>query len=535
VSQVSNKHPQWVAKSGILPPCLTTCRAPQCVSSHNDKASRRPWRRNGSANKMATATSPGQIVVLHNHDNKNQLKWEPCAQPVRYLSSLTNHASFGALLCDPYQLKFEDPFDTVSLSRPSFQGHQSGWQHLCPFEKGKKDTPRKAVEHPRDTNMSIVPVPSPPGDTSNINGDETIASEGVSQGGEHETIASEGVDQDVAQGKSTPMTMTSEIVIARRYWRTRLKTHSFTKSQQQLADGILSYLTTHEAIDPKLYPEDLLLKELEVCTVLVKSITNSDTLYLMYAPDVAQFKETLKKEGSKHTRKGHWEIHRRTEVPSHSKILLAVWSKTRIDLREVSKHKARLNPRGHKQEYRRNSGTYSRVVKWTSIRLMTILSAISGWSTQQLDFVMGYSQADIYTNHVYIEFSKGGDTRCVHVIKKFDNINDNESTNSDQAASQVETRAETSFVTTQDRLSCDQDDENGVDAGNGGRLSPHRHHHPNTRPERATTRRKSAKGTRRNRNPSLSSRRIYAWVMFTSKNTIVVWASMWSPLMDLGY
>jgi hypothetical protein len=100
---------------------------------------------------------------------------------------------------------------------------------------------------------------------------------------------------------------------------------------------------------------------------------------------------------------------------------------------------------------------------------MTVLSAISGWSTRRLDFVMGYSQADIYTNHVYVEFSKGwgsGDTRCVHGIKKFDSITDDESTDSDQAASQVETRAETSFVTTQDSSSCDQDDENGVDAGN---------------------------------------------------------------------
>jgi hypothetical protein len=79
----------------------------------------------------------------------------------------------------------------------------------------------------------------------------------------------------------------------------------------------LATVTTHKAIDPKLYQEDLLLKELEVDTVLVESIPDPDTLYLMYAPDVAQFKEALKKEGSKHTRKGHWEIHRRTEVPSH--------------------------------------------------------------------------------------------------------------------------------------------------------------------------------------------------------------------------
>jgi hypothetical protein len=61
---------------------------------------------------------------------------------------------------------------------------------------------------------------------------------------------------------------------------------------------------------------------------------------------------------------------------------------------------------------------------------MIILSAISGWSTWQLDFVMGYSQADISTNHVYIEMSKGfefggsRDTHCVHVLKSLDGKND---------------------------------------------------------------------------------------------------------------
>jgi hypothetical protein len=91
---------------------------------------------------------------------------------------------------------------------------------------------------------------------------------------------------------------------------------------------------------------------LEVDPVLVKATATPDTLYLHEAMSAAQFKEAMKKEVSKHTRKGHQEINWRTEVPSLSKILLAVWSKTRIESCEVYKHKARLNPRGRKQEYR---------------------------------------------------------------------------------------------------------------------------------------------------------------------------------------
>jgi Reverse transcriptase (RNA-dependent DNA polymerase) len=173
-----------------------------------------------------------------------------------------------------------------------------------------------------------------------------------------------------------------------------------------LAEGVISYFTVHKAIDPQLYQEDLLLKGLEVDPVLVKEAANPDTLYLREAMSDAQFKEAMKKEVSKHTRKGHWEINQRTEGPSHSKILLAVWSETRIESREVSKHKARLNPRGHKQEYGRYSKTYSQVVKWTSIQLMIILSVVSGWSTQQLDLLMGYSQADISTNPCILRFPR---------------------------------------------------------------------------------------------------------------------------------
>jgi hypothetical protein len=145
------------------------------------------------------------VRVPHNHKDKNQPKWEPRAQPVSYLASLPKHASSVAFLLDLYHLKFNYLFETVSLSGPNFQAHQSLWQHLCHFGKGKKDTSRKAVEPPRDTNMSIIPIPLPPGDTSNINGDEAIASEGVNQGAEHVQT----------------MPMASEIVVRRRSWCTR--------------------------------------------------------------------------------------------------------------------------------------------------------------------------------------------------------------------------------------------------------------------------------------------------------------------------
>jgi predicted SnoaL-like aldol condensation-catalyzing enzyme len=215
----------------------------------------------------------------------------------------------------------------------------------------------------------------------------------------------------------------------RRSEQIRQPTQKYTESQQQLTEGIVSYFTAHEEIDPKLYQEDMTLKEV-VDPISFKATSDPDTLYMheaMKAPDAEQFKESMRREVNEHTRKGHWKVIHKEDVSSNSKILPAVWSmkrKRRIETREVYKQKARLNLGGHKQEYGVHyRETYSPVVRSTSIRLMLILSIIRGWSTRQLDFVMAYLQADISTDHVYIEVPKGfefegsRDTYCLHVLK----------------------------------------------------------------------------------------------------------------------
>jgi Reverse transcriptase (RNA-dependent DNA polymerase) len=177
-----------------------------------------------------------------------------------------------------------------------------------------------------------------------------------------------------------------------------------------LAGGIISYFSAHKAIDPRIYQEDLLLKELEMDPSSSKATADPDTLYLheaMKAPEAAQFKEARKKEAL-WTKKGHCEVIRKLEVARHSKLLPAM---RRIESREAYKPEARLNLGGNKQECRVHyHETYSPVVRWTSIRLMMTLSIIRGWSTQQLDFV---TQADISTN--LAAFEGGRDTHCLHV------------------------------------------------------------------------------------------------------------------------
>ena len=39
--------------------------------------------------------------------------------------------------------------------------------------------------------------------------------------------------------------------------------------------------------------------------------------------------------------------------------------------------------------------TYSPVVTWQLVQLILILATVNKWHTQQIDFVMAYTQADI--------------------------------------------------------------------------------------------------------------------------------------------
>jgi hypothetical protein len=120
--------------------------------------------------------------------------------------------------------------------------------------------------------------------------------------------------------------------------------------ERQFAEGTVSYFTAHEANEPKVYEEDLILKELVLDAIAFKATSNLDTLYLqedMLAPYDAQFREAMK-ELNEHTRKGHCRVIRQPDVP-HPKVLLMLWTKRqrRIETCKVSKPKARLILWGH--------------------------------------------------------------------------------------------------------------------------------------------------------------------------------------------
>jgi hypothetical protein len=94
--------------------------------------------------------------------------------------------------------------------------------------------------------------------------------------------------------------------------------------------------------------------------------------------------------------------------------------------RKVLKYKVRIKVHGGQQEYAVNLlETYSSVVTWAAVRLMTTLAWLNNWHTRQCDFVLDYPQAPIDFD-LYMEFPKGiqlssGNSKT-HVLRLIKNL-----------------------------------------------------------------------------------------------------------------
>ena len=142
-------------------------------------------------------------------------------------------------------------------------------------------------------------------------------------------------------------------------------------------------------------------KDLQDPMVFVAS-NNPDILYIdqaMAAQDSDEFRKAMAVEVALHVDNEHWELIHQSKLPAGSEVLPAVWAfrrKRRIATQQVYKWKARLNLHGGRQTKDVNYWkTYSPVVGWPTIRLFLMLMLINGWSSQQVNFVLAYPQADI--------------------------------------------------------------------------------------------------------------------------------------------
>ena len=128
---------------------------------------------------------------------------------------------------------------------------------------------------------------------------------------------------------------------------------------------------------------------------------SDDTLHygqMRRDPDRSLFEMDMQREVNDLVASGSVSIVRRETLPAQTKVIAAIWSfrRKRAPDWTVTKWKARLCPHGGQQVEGINFWeTYAPVVTWSTVRLILILSLISGMKSRQLDYVQAYTQAPI--------------------------------------------------------------------------------------------------------------------------------------------
>jgi len=146
-----------------------------------------------------------------------------------------------------------------------------------------------------------------------------------------------------------------------------------------------------------------------------KAVSDPDTLYhhqAMKEPDADKFREAMVKEVQDQLTNGNFTILLRSKLPKGATVLPAVWQMKRkrdIRTRAIKKYKARLNIDGSRMKPGKHydpNHTYAPVASWNSIRLLLIMTAVHGWTTRQIDFVLAFPQAPVERD-IYMKIPAG--------------------------------------------------------------------------------------------------------------------------------
>jgi hypothetical protein len=157
-----------------------------------------------------------------------------------------------------------------------------------------------------------------------------------------------------------------------------------------------------------------------------------DIMYLhqaLHQLDAREFVEAVIKKVNGHIDNNHWKLIPCTEVPEGTEVIPSVWSmqcKQDLTMGRVTKHKARLNLHGGKQEFGTNYyKTYAPVVTWFAIRILIVFGILFNWALHQVNSIMAYPQAPIEMG-MYMEPPTGIHTKHRnskdHILKLLANI-----------------------------------------------------------------------------------------------------------------
>jgi len=144
-----------------------------------------------------------------------------------------------------------------------------------------------------------------------------------------------------------------------------------------------------------------------------KATSDPDTMYMhqaMKQKDAKEFRKAMVKEWEDQLNNGNFSIVHRSKVPEGATILPAVWQMKRkrdILTRKIKKYKARLNLDGSRMKHGKDfDQTYAPVANWNSIRTLLTTSALLGWHTRQIDYVLAFPQAPIQ-GEIYMKIPAG--------------------------------------------------------------------------------------------------------------------------------
>jgi hypothetical protein len=142
-------------------------------------------------------------------------------------------------------------------------------------------------------------------------------------------------------------------------------------------------------------------------------MSDPDTMYLheaMKEPDKKEFIEAMRKEVRDQSENDNFTVMPKSQLPKGATVLPTVWQmkrKRNIRTRKIKKYKARLNIDGSQmQKGKHYDKTHAPVVSWNSLRLLLTLTAVHGWYTRQLDYVLAFPQAPV-EREIYMSIPQG--------------------------------------------------------------------------------------------------------------------------------
>jgi hypothetical protein len=207
----------------------------------------------------ATQKEGQKLSPLEAFSNSNvHPKWLSRAKPVVYLGTSPHHARSISLVLDletahvspQFHLRYDSLFETVSPGQINPQAQVSNWQKLCGFRGPKPRTnvvPRAVVPDP----VGVEP-PDPAGDPDVLN---ERPLDGPEEQGDFESgptnIPTDHTDAAVGPF-GNPLDAPANInnIPTRRSGQNRTLTQRFVESPQQRDEGLVAFVSSHEAIDP---------------------------------------------------------------------------------------------------------------------------------------------------------------------------------------------------------------------------------------------------------------------------------------------